>query len=70
MEPKKCGICGRLLDQPNDRKSLDCGGDCVQCMADSGDPDALAYLQGKMFYPEHIDVEARVVEDEGRLLSE
>lgn len=27
-----CGICRRKLDQPDDLKSLDCGGDCLGCM--------------------------------------
>lgn len=34
-----CATCGRLLDNPDDPMSLDCGGDCQQCMADVGDPD-------------------------------
>lgn len=38
----RCGICGCLLNDPhNMRETLDCGGDCVKCMADSGDPEAV-----------------------------
>lgn len=34
-----CSICGVELDQPDKPLTLDCGGDCVECMADAGDPD-------------------------------
>ncbi len=27
-----CGICRRKLDQPDDPKSIDCGGDCLGCI--------------------------------------
>ncbi len=34
----KCSICQRPL---NTRSELmDCGGDCLECMAECGDPDA------------------------------
>lgn len=32
-----CRICGKLLNT-SDPTSTDCGGDCIQCMAESGDP--------------------------------
>jgi hypothetical protein len=35
----RCGICGRLLNQSDDPTTHDCGGDCLRCMADAGDPD-------------------------------
>jgi hypothetical protein len=39
---KRCKICRRLLGDPADPiRSLDCGGDCLQCMADCGDPDCI-----------------------------
>lgn len=45
----KCGICGRLLDQPGDPLSVDCGGDCWGCIgeieADMGDPVSLAKVR-------------------------
>ncbi|MES2148526.1 MAG: hypothetical protein V4508_01920 [Pseudomonadota bacterium] len=47
---KTCNICGRALDNPADPYSVDCGGDCLQCMADSGDPDCaatVAHLNGE-----------------------
>lgn len=34
-----CGLCKRQLDRLGDPVSLDCGGDCLLCMADAGDPD-------------------------------
>lgn len=43
---KQCISCKRLLDQPDDPRSLDCGGDCRQCMADAGDPDCIESLRG------------------------
>lgn len=42
----KCGICGRTLNDGTP-ESLDCGGDCLRCMADAGDPDAQAALGSK-----------------------
>lgn len=43
---KQCNSCKRPLDQPDDPRSLDCGGDCRQCMADAGDPDCIESLRG------------------------
>ena len=41
----RCQICRRLLDDPTDPiRSMDCGGDCLQCMADSGDLDCIAKM--------------------------
>lgn len=42
---KRCHLCGRVLDNPGDPRSKDCGGDCLQCMADADDPDAIAAIQ-------------------------
>lgn len=42
---KQCGSCKRPLNQPDDPRSLDCGGDCRQCMADAGDPDCIKSLR-------------------------
>lgn len=38
-DPTRCQICGRLLGNLEDPRSEDCGGDCLQCMAEAGDPD-------------------------------
>lgn len=48
---KKCFICNRVLDNPEDPFSEDCGGDCLQCMADAGDPEceaAVAEIKRKL----------------------
>jgi len=37
-----CKICGRKLNNPDDPFSEDSEGDCLQCMADCGDPDCAA----------------------------
>lgn len=38
----RCTICARLLDNPIDPFSKDCGGDCLACMAYVGhDPDCM-----------------------------
>lgn len=34
-----CRICRRQLDNPDDPLSRDCGGDCLLCMAEAGDPE-------------------------------
>jgi hypothetical protein len=40
---KKCSICKRPL---NSRPELlDCGGDCLECMALCGDPDAIRAIE-------------------------
>jgi hypothetical protein len=42
---ERCLICRRLLDDPSDPiRSANCGGDCLQCMADSGDTDCIAEM--------------------------
>lgn len=44
-----CSICGRALDQENDPLSVDCGGDCWECIgeieADMGDEYATKQLR-------------------------
>lgn len=37
---QKCNICNKELNT-DDPLSEDCGGDCLECMADAGDPDAI-----------------------------
>lgn len=37
-----CSSCWRFLGNPQDPLSENCGGHCLQCMADAGDPDAVA----------------------------
>jgi len=40
-----CHICNRELNNPTDPRSTDCGGDCLECMADAGDPDCIEEIQ-------------------------
>lgn len=41
-----CQICGVPLDQPDKPETLDCGGDCLKCMADvAGDPDCIEAME-------------------------
>jgi hypothetical protein len=35
-----CTLCGVGLDQPGKPETRDCGGDCLKCMAEIGDPNA------------------------------
>lgn len=30
--PKQCKLCNKVLNDPKDPKSLDCGGDCLGCI--------------------------------------
>lgn len=41
---KHCGVCKQELDVPLAPETLDCGGDCLRCMADAGDPDCVASM--------------------------
>lgn len=37
-----CNICKRLLDDPKDPTTENCGGDCLRCMAEfAEDPDCM-----------------------------
>jgi hypothetical protein len=40
-----CKTCGRPLNDPANPLSADCGGDCLRCMAEAGDPEAKASVQ-------------------------
>ena len=37
--PAECDICHRPLDQTDDPGTRSCGGTCLRCMAEVGDPD-------------------------------
>lgn len=39
-------MCKRLLDNPDDPVSGDCGGDCVACMASCEDPECIQHVRG------------------------
>jgi hypothetical protein len=34
-DPTLCRMCGRLMDQPDDPLSDDCGGDCWSCLSET-----------------------------------
>lgn len=39
---EKCQYCKRLLDDPKDPTTKDCGGDCLRCMGEIfEDPDCI-----------------------------
>lgn len=42
---EKCHICKRDLNVPGDPTSEDCGGDCLSCMAEAGDPDCIESMK-------------------------
>lgn len=39
-----CKTCGVLMGQPDQPGTVNCGGDCCKCMADSGDQDCIEAL--------------------------
>ena len=41
-----CTLCESPLDLPGRPWTRDCGGDCLACMAEVGDPDAVAEMGG------------------------
>jgi anti-anti-sigma factor len=41
----KCRICGQTLNVSSKPETLDCGGDCLKCMADSGDAECVEMLR-------------------------
>lgn len=42
----RCTICKRELNTPGDPTTIDCGGDCLKCMAEAGDPEAVKDMAG------------------------
>jgi len=44
-----CNICGREMDVPGEPQSRDCGGDCLVCMSEAGDPDAIREMWDLVF---------------------
>lgn len=38
---ERCKICGVILNQVGEPFTEDCGGDCLSCMAEAGDPEAV-----------------------------
>jgi len=48
MELACCHLCGKHLNDPADILSMDCGGDCLECMAKSGDNDCLEIFNARI----------------------
>ena len=48
----RCGTCLRELNNVKDPRSVDCGGHCLQCMADAGDPDCVEEIRKIEVYPQ------------------
>jgi len=46
----KCRICGQELNVSAKPETLDCGGDCLKCMADSGDPECVEMLRQALLH--------------------
>lgn len=46
-----CGICRAPLDIPGRVWTRDCGGDCLACMADAGDPECEEALAPPVWLP-------------------
>jgi hypothetical protein len=45
MKERRCRICYCLLNQPGQPDTRDCGGDCLKCMAEAGDPECIAAMR-------------------------
>lgn len=45
MKVNNCQTCGQPMSKTPETLSLDCGGDCLNCMAWHGDPDAIEIVE-------------------------
>ena len=54
-----CSICSVILDDPKDLTTEDCGGDCLYCMYESGDPDATMALV-KIYEKEIVELKKKL----------
>jgi hypothetical protein len=41
----KCGICGETLNVPDSPETMNCGGDCLKCLAEFDDPECVETLR-------------------------
>ncbi len=60
-----CTICKRPLSQEADPLSMDCGGDCLECMLECEDGEGAPDLPPdrlRLWLDMHADVEHRLVE--------
>lgn len=44
MKKEHCHSCGVEMDELNNPFTRNCGGDCLKCMAESGDTDCKAFM--------------------------
>lgn len=73
----RCRICGQELNVPFKPESLDCGGDCLKCMADSGDPECVERMRQTLVHggstamrPIEYEMPRRVIEPEPEIAGE
>ncbi len=52
-----CQICKRALNVKDDPSTEDCGGDCLRCMAEAGDPSAILVMREKGLPFENYDTD-------------
>lgn len=45
VKPNNCLTCGQPMSKIPETLNLDCGGDCLSCMAWHGDPDAIEVIE-------------------------
>lgn len=45
VKENNCQTCNQPMSKTPDTLNLDCGGDCLSCMAWHGDPDALEVVE-------------------------
>lgn len=43
--PALCWVCSTPMTDEPGKANTDCGGDCMSCMADAGDPDCLTAME-------------------------
>lgn len=41
----RCDFCGRFLSIDPKSDQYDCGGTCLRCMAEGGDPECVEHLK-------------------------
>lgn len=45
VKENNCQTCSQPMSKTPDTLNLDCGGDCLSCMAWHGDPDAIEAVE-------------------------
>lgn len=44
VKEETCSVCSRPLDRLDDLLSMNCGGDCLACMASAEDPECVQHV--------------------------